>query len=73
MTNMERERKRRQWTQTELAFRAGLHQSQVSAIERGKLEPSDEVRAALAAQLRIELETLLDEVDRDGDAVEAKQ
>lgn len=59
-------------TQLDLAARAGVSQTMVSAIEGGRRRPSmdvvDQVLAALGLQLRLEVEPLLADVD---EAIEA--
>ena len=37
MTRLEQERRRRQWTQTDLAARAKMGQSDISLLESGKI------------------------------------
>ena len=47
------ERIKRRWTQAELGRRAGIRQTDVSAIERGRLNPTDDELLRLANALLI--------------------
>ena len=63
MTRIEAERKRRGWTQTELAFFAQMHQPDVSRIERGIQKPTADRRQRLSRVLGVPPDRLLDEVE----------
>ena len=56
---IELERRRRRWTQTQLAAAAGIHQAQVSLIENGRALPSTAQLARLSNALRIPARELL--------------
>lgn len=62
MTRLEQERRQRGWTQTTVAFYAGLTQALISSFERRRLVPSPERAARIARVLGIPPESLLDEV-----------
>lgn len=49
----------RQWTQEELADRAGLHVNFIGLLERGQRNPSLLILARLAEQLNIKLSALM--------------
>ncbi len=53
MSRLEYLRRQRQLTQRQLATCCGLHQPQLSAIERGVLRPSEEQLQRLAAVLGV--------------------
>jgi transcriptional regulator with XRE-family HTH domain len=60
-------RERRGWSKSELARRAGLNQTTVSAVESGRLIPYDTQLLKLAKALGVpDPEALLDEVTPDG-------
>ncbi|HAM40267.1 MAG TPA: transcriptional regulator [Candidatus Omnitrophica bacterium] len=60
MTRLEQERRRRQWTQTDLAARAKMGQSDISLLESGKIVYIGRKRLArLARVLGISAEALL--------------
>lgn len=77
MTRVEYERRRRGWTQTELAFHARLHQGEISRIECRRIIPTHLYRERLSRALGVAEEDLLDEVDADGrlvvDAQQARE
>jgi transcriptional regulator with XRE-family HTH domain len=62
MTRVKAERIRRGWTQVQLAYRVGIHTSDISRIENGHLRPLPKHRQALARVLGLDHATLLDEV-----------
>ena len=57
--NVQRIRKERGWSQEELAFRAGLHRTYVSGVERGIRNPTVLVLGQLAEALEVTPSTLL--------------
>ena len=59
MKQLELKRRCRDWTQTELAAAAGMHQAQVSLIENGRALPSAAQLTRLANALRIPARELL--------------
>ncbi len=63
MTRIEQERRRRGWSQTMLAAWVGLHQPQVSLIERRRLQPNEEQAEQLARLFGVPADALLDEVE----------
>jgi transcriptional regulator with XRE-family HTH domain len=62
MTRLERERRRRGWNQTALAFHVGTTQSTVSLIERRRMLPTAALATRLARPLGLDSTSLLDEV-----------
>lgn len=67
MKNLTRLREQRGWSKSELARRAGLNQSTVSAVEIGRLVPYDTQLRKLAKALSVSNpDSLLDEVLPDG-------
>ena len=57
--NVQRTRKEKGWSQEELAFRAGLHRTYVSGVERGVRNPTVLVLSQLAEALEVTPSTLL--------------
>ena len=57
--NVQRIRKEKGWSQEELAFRAGLHRTYVSGVERGIRNPTVLVLGQLAKALEVTPSTLL--------------
>lgn len=53
-------------TQTELAERAGLEQTQISGVERGARRISDTVRVRIARALDVDPHQLFPYLDEDG-------
>ena len=53
-------REARDWSQEELAERAGLHRTYVSAVERGVRNPTVTVMARMAAALGVSLAVLVE-------------
>jgi transcriptional regulator with XRE-family HTH domain len=51
-------------SQEELAFRAGLHRTYISLVERGKRKPTMEAVERIAIALNLELDELIDEAIR---------
>lgn len=62
MTRLKHERQIRGFNQTELAAATGLHQGDISQIERGVLIPSEAQLERLAAVLSVPAGDLLKEV-----------
>ena len=56
-------RRRRRWSQAELARRAGLHNSTVCLVESGRLRPHPCQLSALAAALEVPERELLREAE----------
>ena len=71
MTRLEVERRRRGWSQTELAFHTQMHQPDVSRFERGLQSPLPERASRLARVLGVPADKLLDEVQEPEAAEEA--
>lgn len=55
---LQREREKRDWSQNELATRAGLARQIVNRIEAGQVEPAARTLQALATALGIPVQTL---------------
>ena len=67
MKNLTQLRERRGWSKSELARRAGLNQTTVSAVEIGRLIPYDTQLRKLAEALGVSNPgSLLDEAMPDG-------
>jgi transcriptional regulator with XRE-family HTH domain len=64
VTRLEQVRRRRGWTQTQLAARARLHQGDISELERGRVRLGPKRMARLAKVLGIPAEELLVEIAR---------
>jgi len=62
MLRIEHERKRRGWTQTELAYHANMSSQDISRIERGWLKPYNGMAARLSEALGIPADELTKEV-----------
>lgn len=72
MSRLQHERERRGWTQTDLAYRARLTQSEVSGMERGRLIVGEKRAARLVRLLGVPLGQLLADVGRgDGESIPA--
>lgn len=65
-------RERRGWTQTDLAKRAGLPRSSLSAIESGRLTPSVATALQLSRVLEVSVEVLFDESVSESQLFEAE-
>ena len=59
-SRMRAERRRRQWTQTELAYKAKLSTTDVSKFETGRARPYPKQAARLARALNLQVDQLLD-------------
>jgi transcriptional regulator with XRE-family HTH domain len=57
------ERKKAGFSQEELGFRAGVHRTEVSLIERGRREPRLETILKLSRGLGVMPATLIDDID----------
>ena len=57
--NIKRLRKKKKWSQTDLAEKIGSHLSHVNRIETGKYRPSLPVLIKLAESLEVSLDTLV--------------
>lgn len=57
-------------TQEQLAHRSGIHQSEISKVERGRINPTKETLDALAAALGAHLALVPDE-EREAESVGA--
>lgn len=62
LTRLEFERRRRCWTQTDLAYHVRLHQGQISLIECGRRPPTEEEAARIGHVLGVRPESLLEPV-----------
>jgi ribosome-binding protein aMBF1 (putative translation factor) len=62
VSRLEMERRQRGWTQRDLADRLKTWPQVVSAIERGRLQPSDAIRKRLSELFEEQVETLLQPV-----------
>lgn len=62
--NVRMERRRRGWSQEELAEKAGLHRNYIGAIERGEVNFGIENVAKLAVALQVQPHVLLQELRR---------
>ena len=65
MLRVKRERLRRGWNQTTLAYHAGVPIPDVSRIETGRLLPTASQLAKLATALGLSPATLLESVDAE--------
>jgi len=62
MTRMRAERRRRRWTQTDLAYHCRLSAADISRVETGRLQPSAAYRERIGRALGVPAAQLLDEV-----------
>jgi transcriptional regulator with XRE-family HTH domain len=68
--NLVRERKRGGLTQEDVSWRAGLHRTEISNLERGQRLARVDTLAKLAGALGVEPTQLLDGIDwRPGEAI----
>ena len=58
--NVQRIRRERGWSQEELAFRASLHRTYISGVERGVRNPTISVVGRLAEALQVAPAALLE-------------
>jgi transcriptional regulator with XRE-family HTH domain len=63
--NLKRLRKKRGWSQTELAEQIGSHLSHINRIETGKYNPSLDVVQKLAAVFDVTIDYLVSDTDED--------
>lgn len=73
MTRLELLRRRRAWTQMELAYRARLTQGRISRLERRQDTPWPNESKRLGAVLGVPPETLLDDLTLNVTVVEANR
>jgi transcriptional regulator with XRE-family HTH domain len=64
-SNLTEQRKKAGFSQEELAFRAGLHRTQISLLETGKRLPRFETLIKLAGALAVPAEDLCDGIAWD--------
>jgi transcriptional regulator with XRE-family HTH domain len=63
--NLKRLRKKRGWSQTQLAEQIGSHLSHINRIETGKYNPSLDVVQKLAAVFDVTIDYLVSDTDED--------
>lgn len=63
--NLKRLRKKRGWSQTQLAEQIGSHLSHINRIETGKYNPSLDVVQKLAAAFDVTIDYLVSDTDED--------
>jgi transcriptional regulator with XRE-family HTH domain len=63
--NLKRLRKKRGWSQTQLAERIGSHLSHINRLETGKYNPSLDVVQKLAAVFDVTIDYLVSDTDED--------
>ncbi len=63
--NLKRLRKKRGWSQTQLAEQIGAHLSHINRIETGKYNPSLDVIQKLATVLEVSIDYLVSDTDED--------
>lgn len=64
--NLRRLRRERGWSQEEFAFKAGIHRTYASDLERGARNPTITVVAKLAEALGVSAASLLDDPHNEG-------
>ena len=62
---VERHRKRKRLSRAALAAQAGLHQTYIGLLERGKRSPSLDTAQAIAKTVGVSLSKLISEAERD--------
>jgi len=65
LKNLKRLRKKRGWSQTQLAEQIGFHLSHINRIETGKYNPSLDVIQKLAAVFEVSIDYLVSDTDED--------
>lgn len=63
--NLKRLRKKRRWSQTQLAEQIGAHLSHINRIETGKYNPSLDVVQKLATVFDVTIDYLVSDTDED--------
>ena len=63
--NLKRLRKKRRWSQTQLAEQIGSHLSHINRIETGKYNPSLDVVRKLATVFDVTIDYLVSDTDED--------
>jgi transcriptional regulator with XRE-family HTH domain len=63
--NLKRLRKKRRWSQTQLAEQIGSHLSHINRIETGKYNPSLDVVQKLATVFNVTIDYLVSDTDED--------
>lgn len=63
--NLKRLRKKRRWSQTQLAQQIGAHLSHINRIETGKYNPSLDVVQKLATVFDVTIDYLVSDTDED--------
>jgi transcriptional regulator with XRE-family HTH domain len=67
-SNLRHLRKDLELSQEELGFRAGLHRTEISLLERGERAPGLDTLAKLSDALEAPITSLLDEIGWQGDS-----
>ena len=63
--NLKRLRKKRGWSQSQLAEQTGLHLSHINRIETGKYNPSPDVVQKLASIFDVTIDYLVSNTEED--------
>ena len=64
--NLKKHRKERNLTQERLASRAGYHRTYISALERGRVNPTLRTLTNLSDELGIQIQELFDDTKQKG-------
>lgn len=64
--NLKKHRKERNLTQERLASRAGYHRTYISALERGRVNPTLRTLTNLSDELGIPIQELFDDIKQKG-------
>lgn len=64
-TTVAKRRKASGYSQEEFAYRAKIHRTYMTGIERGQSNPSLEVLERIAAALKLDLSELIQEAERE--------